>query len=323
MQKWRITMDYRRYSKEQLVQMTEELVLLSGQLLDDKDKETKHGSSWTSNLGFWYWNVQTKALIFNPLKATTLGYSKEEIPQNATHQFFTDLLHPGDYPNVMEAMREHLQGKASVYEVEYRIQTKNGDYKRYYDLGKITKFDDQGKPLFLAGIVFDVTEKKEIRLDLELKNKILGVLSRLDGLSKVKNIRELFEHLKAEISRGLLLNQPVSIAMIDLDGFKNIDESRGDFYGDAVLINVAQIMKSKVLDIDIEGRYGSEEFMIIFPKTSRSVHRCISERIRQVIGPQSQKGDITINICSGVDGFLFATVKMDPSKYQYVSKMFE
>jgi len=316
-------MDYRRYSKEQLVQMTEELVLLGGQLLDDKEKKTKPGISWTSNLGFWYWNVQTKALIFNPLKATTLGYSKDEIPKYATHQFFTDLLHPDDYPCVMEAMGAHLQGKTSVYEVEYQIKTKNGGYKRYYDLGKITKFDDMGKPLFLAGIVFDVSEKKEMWLNIKLKNKILGVLSRLDDLTKVKNIRELFEHLKAEISRGLLLNQPVSISMIDLDGLKNIDETKGDFYGDAVVINVAQIMESKVLGIDTEGKYGSEEFMIIFPKTSRSVPRCISERIRQVIGQQSREGDISITIRSGVDGFLFATVKMDPSKYQYVSEMFE
>ena len=180
-----------------------------------------------------------------------------------------------------------------------------------------------GKPLFLAGIVFDVSEKKEMWLNIKLKNKILGVLSRLDDLTKVKNIRELFEHLKAEISRGLLLNQPVSISMIDLDGLKNIDETKGDFYGDAVVINVAQIMESKVLGIDTEGKYGSEEFMIIFPKTSRSVPRCISERIRQVIGQQSREGDISITIRSGVDGFLFATVKMDPSKYQYVSEMFE
>jgi len=65
---------------------------------------------------------------------------EDEIPKYATHQFFTDLLHPDDYPCVMEAMGAHLQGKTSVYEVEYQIKTKNGGYKRYYDLGKITKF---------------------------------------------------------------------------------------------------------------------------------------------------------------------------------------
>lgn len=316
-------MDYRRYSKEQLIQMTEKLKSLSCQLLDDKAHNTQLDFSWTCNLGFWYWNVQTKALIFNPLKATNLGYTKEEIPKNSTHLFFTDLLHPDDYPNVMEAMRNHLNGKASAYDVEYRIQTKNGDYKWYYDLGKITKFDKEGNPLFLAGIVFDVTQKKEMRLDLKLKNKILDELSRLDGLTKVKNIRELFEHLKAAIRRGLVLGEPLSVAMIDLDSFINIYETKGDLYGDAVLIDVSQIMESKVLDINLLGQYSGEEYMIIFPKTSRGVALCISERIRQAVDPQYPESDICINIRSGVDGFLFATLKMDASKYQYVSETFQ
>jgi len=56
----------------------------------------------------------------------------------------------------------------------------------------------------IRNIVFDVTQKKEMRLDLKLKNKILDELSRLDGLTKVKNISEFFEHLKAAIRRGLV-----------------------------------------------------------------------------------------------------------------------
>ncbi|MGV8906274.1 MAG: sensor domain-containing diguanylate cyclase [Acetobacterium sp.] len=315
-------MDYRHYSKEQLILMTEELELLSSQLLDVNERENQLGFSGTSNLGFWYWNVQTRALIFNPLKATNLGYDPKDIPKNATHLFFTGLLHPDDYPNVMAAMRNHLQGKTRAYEVEYQIKTKNDDYKWYYSLGKITKFDDQGKPLFLAGIVFDVTENKEMSLDLFFKNRILGELSKLDGLTKVKNIRELFEHLKAEISRGLVLNEPLSVALFDPDGFNNTDETKGDFYGAAILINVAQIMGSKVLGINLDKSYDGEEFMIIFPKSSKSLARCISERIRQAIKPPCPESDITITIGSGVDGFLFATVKMDALKYKYVSESF-
>lgn len=56
-------------------------------------------------------------------------------------------------------MKDHLYGKASVYEVEYRIRTKDGNYKWYYDRGKITQYDEAGKPLFL-GNSFDITEKR-------------------------------------------------------------------------------------------------------------------------------------------------------------------
>lgn len=287
-------MDYTNFSKEQLIQMIEEQKLLKDQLPGGEKPPLLLDFSWAGNLGLWYWNVQTNTVTFNPLKATNLGYTKEELPEEVTYQFFTTKIHPDDYANVMGVMMDHLQGKASAYEVEYRIRTKDGDYKWYYDLGKITKYDDQGKPLFLAGVVFDVTEKKEIQLDLLIKNKILGELSMLDGLTKVKNVRALLEHLKAKINRSIQLNEPLSIAVFDLDNFKKINNTKGQFYGDLVLVNLAQIMESRVQNTDLVGRFSGEKFMIIFPNTSGDLARSISEQIRQAIEQQYLEDDITI-----------------------------
>jgi len=287
-------MNYSNLSKEQLVHKIEELQLLNQHLLADQEPKINLDLSWTGNLGLWYWNIQTNSVIFNPLKATNLGYTKEELPDTVTYQFFTTKIHPEDYAKVMGVMMDHLQGKASAYDVEYRIRTKNGDYKWYYDLGKITKYDDQGKPLFLAGVVFDVTEKKETQLDLIVKNKILGELSMLDGLTKVKNIRALLEHLNVEINRSLSLNEPLSIAVFDIDGFKNINDTKGHLYGDSVLVDVAQIMENKVQHTDLVGRLGGEEFMIIFPKTSLDDACHISEQIRKAVEHQFLNDNITI-----------------------------
>lgn len=311
-------MDYRHYSKIQLIQMIKELQVLNCQLPDSKEPETKLDFSWNGNLGFWNWNVKTNTVTFNLLKATTLGYTKEEIPENVPYQFFTDKIHPDDYPRVMEIMTNHLHGKSSIYEVEYRIQAKNNDYKWYYDLGKITKFDDEGKPLFMAGVVFDVTEKTEMQLDFKGRNQLLSELSMLDGLRRVKSIKDFFEHLTAEIKRGLRLDIPMFITMTDLDAFKDINDIKADLYGDAILINVPQIMESQVLNIDFAGQYCREEFMIIFPKSSGSVARCVSERIRQALEKDHFEGDISINVSGGADGFLFASVKTEALYYRYL-----
>ncbi|MGV8906275.1 MAG: sensor domain-containing diguanylate cyclase [Acetobacterium sp.] len=287
-------MDYTNYSKEQLVQMIEEQKSLNNQLLDAKEQVLKLDFSWAGNLGFWYWNIQTNVVSFNPLKATNLGYDLEELPEKVTYQFFTTKIHPDDYTHVMENMTDHLQEKVEAYEVEYRIRTKDGAYKWYYDLGKITKYDNQGKPLYLAGVVFDVTEKKEIQLDLSIKNKILGELSMLDGLTKVKNIRALLEHLKAEIHRCVPLNEPLSIAIFDLDDFKKTNVAKGQIYGDLVIVNLAQIMESEVQPTDLVGRFAGEKFMIIFSKTSGDSARHISEQIRQGIEKRYLEDGITI-----------------------------
>lgn len=57
----------------------------------------------------------------------------------------------------MKTMKDHLTGNTNVYEVEYRIKAKDGSYRWYHDLGKITQYDNNGTPILVAGIVFDNT----------------------------------------------------------------------------------------------------------------------------------------------------------------------
>lgn len=131
-------MKYDNYSREQLLDRINELESLNKELLKEKEQEAKLDYAWTGNLGHWYWNLQTNSVNFNLLKVTTLGYDASEIPEHVTYDFFTEKLHSDDYNKTMEAMRDHLYGKAEVYEVEYRIKAKDGKYKWYYDRGKIT-----------------------------------------------------------------------------------------------------------------------------------------------------------------------------------------
>ena len=147
-------MEYNKFTKKELIERIDELEILNAQLLQEKKEETRLEYAWSGNLGHWYWNVKMNRVTFNPLKVTRLGYTKDEIPHHVPYTFFTEKIHPNDYEKVMDVMTKHLNGQGKVYEVEYRIRTKDGKYKWYYDRGKITKYDKNNKPLFLAGIVF-------------------------------------------------------------------------------------------------------------------------------------------------------------------------
>jgi PAS domain-containing protein len=116
-------MDYSNYSREQLLELIEELNALNKQLLIEKEQEDRLDFAWTGNLGHWYFNIKTNSVVFNPMKAEAMGYSIEELPEKVPYQFFTDKIHPEDYEATMEAMRQNMYGKSEVYEVEYRIQT--------------------------------------------------------------------------------------------------------------------------------------------------------------------------------------------------------
>ena len=296
-------MDYNKLTKEQLIEIIEELRILNHQLLSESEQESGLDFAWTGNLGHWYWNIKTNSVTFNPLKVISLGYSKDEIPEKVTYEFFTEKLHSEDYQKTMDAMIEHMSGKVNAYEVEYRIRTKQGSYKWFYDRGRITQFDNQGRPVFMAGIVFDITEKKEKQMDLECKNMILTEQSSTDGLTKTKNYRSLIMHLSAEAEMAKHQSKPLGLALIDIDNFKKINDSQGHMFGNKVLVELANIIKNNIRETDILGRFGGEEFMIVFPKTTLREAFAITERIREAVALYTFDNDVKITVSGGVKDY--------------------
>ncbi len=145
-------------------------------------------------------------------------------------------------------------------------------------------------------------EVQIMKLDLEQKNKDLVEQSSLDGLTRIINHRALNECLKMETEGWKEAREALSIAMFDLDNFKKINDSRGHLCGDRVLIEVAGIMQDNVRAGDVVGRYGGEEFMVIFSKTNDVVAKLISERIRIKV-EQRFASDLGVTISGGVKEF--------------------
>ncbi len=290
-------------TREQLVQRIAELELLNRELLAEKEQEVRLEYAWTGNLGHWYWHIGTNAVTFNPLKVAALGYAPDEVPEPVPYQFFTDRIHPDDYEHTMQVMRDHLAGQAAVYEVEYRIRAKDGTYRWYYDRGRITQRDANGKPLFLAGIVFDVTEKKNMQLDLERKNRILAKLSATDGLTQVSNHRTVLEYLKAAMVEADRTRSPLSVALFDIDDFKHVNDSQGHLVGDQVLVDVAALIKGNIRETDQVGRYGGEEFMVVFAQADLATAAKAAERIRQAVAQHRFQDDLHITLSGGVSPY--------------------
>lgn len=291
---------YKDHSRDDLIKKVEELELLVEALKDDKDHEELLIFPWTGNLGHWYWNIKTDKLICNDKKITTLNYRRDEVPEDIGHEFFISRLHPDDYEMVMEDMREHLSGKTQAYEVEYRIRTKEGNWKWYYDIGKVTKKDEEGKPVLLAGIVFDITEKKEMELLVKEQNENLEKMVNLDYLTKVFNRRAIQRKLESEIAKSEKNKEKLSIIMIDIDEFKSVNDHHGHLVGDLVLKRIAKSIKKSLLGSDIVGRYGGEEFLVILPNTNREEARIVGERIRENIKKEQFTNGVRVTISGGV-----------------------
>lgn len=295
-------MEYETLSKDELLKKVYSLEAINKQLLKEKEQETKLNYGWTGNLGNWYWSIKDNNVEFNHLKIINLGYSEDEIPKNVDYEFFTDKLHPEDYDKTMKAMKDHLIGKENVYEIEYRIKCKNGEYKWYYDIGKITQYDKEGKPLLLAGIVFDITERKSLEIELKNKNKILFEKAFKDELTKMFNFRSIKEYLYLQVNESKYKQVPLSIIIFDIDDFKKLNDTKGHVFGNKVIIKISEIIRENIRKDDIAGRFGGEEFIVILPNTDLNTATNVAERVRQAIDREDFHG-VKVTISGGVNQY--------------------
>jgi PAS domain S-box-containing protein len=124
------------------------------------------------NLAWWEMELPSGKIIFNENKVKMLGYSMDDF-KDVDYTAFMDIVHPEDYDRVMKAMKDHLEGKKKLYETNYRIKAKNGTYKWFNDRGSIVNRDKKGNPISVKGVVYDITDKMRIQLELEKTNKNL------------------------------------------------------------------------------------------------------------------------------------------------------
>ncbi len=267
---------------KECVKKIEELQNMIDQIMDEKQNSELLTFPWVGNLGQWYWLVQSNKVYVNKKKVTTLGYSIEEIPEDIGFDFFTEKLHKDDYERVMENMRNHLYGKSESYEVEYRIKTKDGNYKWYYDRGKITKRDDKGKPLVVSGIVFDISKNKEIEEELKIANEQLQNLLIHDELTKVYNRRFLFQELD-RILNNIEERDSFSIMLFDVDHFKMVNDKYGHEIGDIVLFEICRIVEKIISEKGKLCRWGGEEFIILLNNMNLKSTIEIANNIREAI----------------------------------------
>jgi diguanylate cyclase (GGDEF)-like protein len=108
-----------------------------------------------------------------------------------------------------------------------------------------------------------------------------------DALTGLANRRQFYEVLGREYERAQRFGQPVSLILLDIDDFKQINDSRGHLAGDAVLHSVAATVAEVIREIDLAARYGGEEFAVLLPQTGPEGAAHLAERLRSEIAARS------------------------------------
>jgi two-component system cell cycle response regulator len=146
--------------------------------------------------------------------------------------------------------------------------------------------------LFLARL------KTNIRSYLLLQD--VAKMAVTDGLTGMFNRRHVFERLSHEIEKFTRYGSGFSLLMLDIDHFKQINDTYGHQFGDEVLRKVSDAIRSSIRNVDIAGRYGGEEFMVILPEIGLAGAALVAERIRCAVESVSFENDgLVVTISCG------------------------
>ncbi|MFZ5969280.1 MAG: GGDEF domain-containing protein [Bacillota bacterium] len=154
--------------------------------------------------------------------------------------------------------------------------------------------------------------------ELKEKNFQLGEMASKDFLTGLYNHKTFYIYYREQLHQSTLHQTPFSLALLDIDNFKKVNDTYGHLAGDKILKGVSALIQDSIRKTDIAARYGGEEFAIIFPNTSPKDGEEICERIRKVIENHDFDIDtqtIRITISGGLAGGTFTAPNCKQNKF--------
>ena len=159
---------------------------------------------------------------------------------------------------------------------EADIQTEVDGSTRYHEVRVVDLFDGDHAIIGRVVLLSDITERVDTMQHLQL-------MASTDDLTGVSNRRHFLDRCQLEWDRARRHSECLSLMMLDIDCFKEINDRHGHQAGDAMLKMVADVCRANIRSIDILGRYGGDEFVVLLPKTDSAAALVVAERLRSVI----------------------------------------
>jgi diguanylate cyclase (GGDEF)-like protein len=136
---------------------------------------------------------------------------------------------------------------------------------------------------------------------LEALSRRLRHLAYRDSLTGLYNHRYFQEELAHEVERAQRYGHHLSVLMLDVDRFKQVNDTYGHLMGDTLLSYVAQLISAKVRSSDVAARYGGDEFAVVLPETDQEKAMAVAEKLRKAIsGDQHWQGALLGNLGVGI-----------------------
>ena len=214
---------------------------------------------------------------FSALAASSAEEALELVEKNDFAVVITDIRLPGMGGLELTKVIKKKNGSDVIVVTGY-----SDDYS-YEEAINIGASDFVIKPVRLEELLLRlkrVLKERQLSTERTRMMQKLQKLATTDGLTKLYNSRSFYTQLELEVDRYNRYKHPLSLLLLDIDNFKEFNDTFGHLEGDKVLVRFSQIIKSCLRINDSAYRYGGEEFTVILPETNGDEAKTVAQRIR-------------------------------------------
>jgi len=217
--------------------------------------------------GIWDLNIIDGNVFFDLKVKRLLGYGEDGFPNK--FEEWQNRVHPDDLEQALVAFDSAVKNRDEYLENIHRLRHKDGHYIWISDMAKLV-FDENRNPVRMIGIISDITEKKEALDEIDRQKNILYHQANYDSLTDLPNRVLFMDRLFQSLTRAHRYDAQLALLFIDLDEFKQINDSLGHDTGDQVLKEVTKRLLSITRKGDTLARLGGDEFTIVMEDLENS-----------------------------------------------------
>ena len=221
------------------------------------------------------------------------GYPASDFVGGAVRSY-DSIIHPDDLSYVAEEVSDALE-RGSSYSLEYRLIHVSGEIRWVAEHGRPVLGPD-GSRQKTVGVILDITRQKAAEKSREIVDRQLRNQALHDSLTGLAN-RTLFH---ASVIRAISEAQgdggELAVFVMDLDGFKDVNDALGHMSGDRVLKHVAQRLQEALRESDAIARFGSDEFAVLVPQARRAQVLEVVRRVREAVEQPIDLEGLAVNL---------------------------
>ena len=206
--------------------------------------------------GVWDWQISTGVEVLSQRCLDMYGYGEGELEARA--DVLDGLVHPDDVDAMRRDREAHFEGRTPTCVSEHRIRCKDGSWKWIMSRGTVISRDAAGKPLRMTGTHTDISGRKAAE-------SLIWQQANFDALTGLPNRRMLRDRLEQDIKKCRREGLQLAVLFLDLDHFKDVNDTLGHDQGDALLVEAGRRIRRCVRESDTVARMGGDEFTVVLP----------------------------------------------------------